>query len=284
MQVQPPGEGPPFSERELAVHQELLRIDPRLAGAYRRAIEIAPFLDRDQSNIVLVGHLAREILNALPRVAAAAPRAERVTYDQALSAIALKWPRQEDGTLGPPSPEALTSMQELVEQHEASRNRRDESEALVCELDPAHRRTVPYSAGRQWGRLRERAVSLAHAYMRDPAQSFPDPSEARAVLNELTATLHAILAPFFESMDEIDALLAKRNVGEADAQEAAAVLKTQTQYAYFFEHADVELAAPASPGGFLRGSAEPRGRRRWLCSNAMVARRNVPRQGCHGRT
>jgi hypothetical protein len=238
----------PLTNRELTVYRALARLSIGIADAYRRAVAIADVVDSDPTSIVLAGHLAREILNALPRIYPDAPRPRRVEYEQQIQTISLAWPCQAEGDRGPLPGEALDTLTQLVLAHEESRKRQDESLGLVARFDPAHSRTVPLSVGGQWDRLRRRAVALTH--IRDLDAPAATAAEARAVVDELTATLHAIFAPFYESMDVIDALLTSPD-GPSRVDELAAALKTPAQFAHFFGQADLKWLEPLTSAGFF---------------------------------
>jgi hypothetical protein len=241
----------PLSVRERLVHQELAKLSPTTASAYLHALDLVSFVDHDPAAVALVGHIVRELLNALPRIQADVPIPARVKYADAVGRIADLWPADDGGRRGPLPEEARQQLDVLVTDHVASRSRREEALDLVARFDPAHARSVPASAGRHWGRLRERAVDLAHALVRDPAEPPPDPAEARALLEEFTATLHAIFAPFYEAMDVIDALLAHPQVGRDEVVMAEAILKTPAQFARFFERADARWLDPLARAGFF---------------------------------
>ncbi len=76
------------------------------------------------------------------------------------------------------------------------------------------------------------------------------------MLEEFTATLHAIFAPFYEAMDDIDALLAHPEVGQDEVATASAILKTPAQFAHFFERADARWLDRLDRAGFF--DAPPR--------------------------
>jgi hypothetical protein len=266
------GTAGPLSGRELTVYLELGRVSERLAEAYRGAVGLASDVQRPNA-VVLIGHLVRELLNALPRVVPDAPRPTRVEYDKKIQAISDAWPSTTDGTKSAPTDEVMVLFEELVQEHQASVSRREESLNLVTSLDPAHAQTVPWKVGDHWARLRKRAVTLAHSLQWAVDAGTPDSGEALAVVDELTATLHALLAPYFESMDVIDALLARTSVGPQEVSELEAALKTPRQFAYFFGRADARWLDPLrnakyfehppeledAGGGYVRTPGWPQG-------------------------
>jgi len=266
------GAAGPLSGRELTVYLELRRVSERLAEAYRGAVGLASDVQRPNA-VVLIGHLVRELLNALPRVIPDAPRPKRVEYDKKIQAISDAWPSTRDGTRSAPADEVVVLFEELVQEHHASVSRREESLNLVTSLDPAHAQTVPWKVGDHWARLRERAVALAHSLQWVVDAGTPDSGEALAVVDELTATLYALLAPYFESMEVIDSLLARTTVGPREVRDLEAALKTQQQFSYFFGRADIRWLEPlrsrkffAHPpeledagGGYVRTPGWPQG-------------------------
>ena len=242
----------PLTRRERTVYDAIAERSPTHAAAYRRMIELTSTLDVEPTAVVLAGHLARELMNSLPRVLTEIPRPKHVDYLPPLNIIAEAWPRDAAGKRGPLPEEATRTLAILVGEHERSRSRRHEAAELVTAADPAGRSTVPAAGIGQWRRLLGRAISLAHALMRDQGQPMPDTSDARSVVDELTATLHAILAPFYESMATIDAVLAREKVTAADAAEAAVLLKTAAQFDHFFRVADIRWLEPLATAGFFR--------------------------------
>lgn len=242
---------PPLSSRERTVHDALANLSPSMALAYVHALELVQTVDRDPAAVALVGHIVRELLNALPRIQPDIPLPARVEYAETVGRIAALWPPDADGDRGPLPQEASEELETLVAAHLASVNRREAALELVVRFDPAHARSVPETAGRYWGRLRNRAVDLAHALVRDPSVPPPDPADARDVLEAFTATLHAIFAPFYEAMDDVDALLARRVVGRVEVDLAGAILKTPAQFAHFFEHADARWLEPLERAHFF---------------------------------
>ncbi len=248
---QPAAGAPPLSGSERVVRDALATLSPSMALAYLHGLELVHAVERDPAAVALVGHIIRELLNALPRVQPDVPVPARVPYADAVGRIADLWPADDDGNRGPLPEEGTRQLESLVADHLASLNRREAALDLVVHFDPAHALTVPESAGRHWARLRNRAVDLAHALVRDPGAPPPDPAEARRVLEEFTATLHAIFAPFYEAMDDVDSLLARPEVGRPEVDLAGAILKTPAQFAHFFERADARWLSPLERAGFF---------------------------------
>lgn len=216
--------------------------------------ELAANPDDDVASAVLIGHLARELMNSLPRLFAELPGPERVAYVDRIGRVADAWAAESDGLAGPLPEQALLELRELVEEHVGSLKRRHEAIAFVAAADPAKRPTVPASGIAQWRALHRRTISLAHALLRDPVGTPPTNAEARGIATELTATLHAILAPFYESTAEIDAIVAGAAGGALDVSALGATLKTMRQYEHFFSQASVEWLGPLDSAGYFKNA------------------------------
>jgi hypothetical protein len=99
--------------------------------------------------------------------------------------------------------------------------------------------------------LAGRGAGLAHR-LRNLERDLPRHEDTRRLVDEVTATLLAVIAPYFESVGEVDRLLAAEHPGEPEARYLVALLRTASQHAYFFERADGRWLSPlAGVDGFL---------------------------------
>lgn len=230
---------PRFSESEEAVLRELTERErtapaPRLASTYRRLVELSR--SNDPVDAILAAHLARELLSALPGALGIEIARGRLEYANLVGELARSWPAEARSS-GPP-PETLTHLRRLVDEHEqASSRARQGPRELLSREDRARTGYVPDISLDRWTELLRRGSGLAHR-LRNLDRELPDPGEVRRLVDELTATLLATITPYFTGITEVDHLLAIEAPGSEDARRIAALLRTPSQYSYFFERAD----------------------------------------------
>jgi len=218
--------------RELT-QREASAVAPKVSASYTRLLELAR--SENAVDTVLAAHLTREILAALPGALGMQLTHEHLQYRQRLDALSEAWPA--DVRVDPPNGQALIELRRLVEEHEQASVRAGEgARALLQQSDRARAGFVPDPSIDRWTNLSARGSGLAHR-IRNRDRQFPTADETRRLVDELTAVLLAAVAPYFESIREVDRLLALQQPTDTDAQRVAALLATQSQYAYFFERA-----------------------------------------------
>lgn len=221
---------------------------PRLASSYRRLVELSR--STDPIDAILTAHLAREILSALPGALGVELTRERLEYENRVQELADSWPL-EARDAEPPA-RIVTGVRQLIEDHErASGRAREGPRALLSREDRARAGYVPDPSLDRWTDLAGRGAGLAHR-LRNLERDLPSAEDARRIVDEVTATLLAVVAPYFEGLGEVDRLLAVEQPGDDHAHTLAALLRTASQYAYFFERADGRWLEPlARLRGFL---------------------------------
>lgn len=227
-----------LTEAEQAVLRELAQRDaaavaPKVAASYTRLLELSR--SSNPVDAVLVAHLAREILSALPGALGIELAHERLEYENRLQELCVVWPA--DARNGEPPAQALADLRRLLDDHErASGRAREGPLALLMQADRARTGFIPDPSIDRWTQLSARGSRLAHR-IRNRERQFPAPDETRRLVDEMTALLLAAGAPYFEGIREVDRLLALEDPTDTDARSLAALLATQSQYAYFFERA-----------------------------------------------
>jgi len=266
----------PLTRAEATVLAELRRREqeastPRLADAYRRVLELAR--SEDRINGILVAHLVREILSATPGALGIELARERLDYENRVKRLSNAWP--VEGRAGEAPPNVIADLRRLLDDQDRATGRsRAGPLALLAREDRARAGFIPDPSIERWVDLSIRGSGLAHR-LRNLDRELPSVDDARRLAEELTATLLATIAPFFEGIGELDALLALENPGNTDAERVADLLRTASQYAYFFDRAGEQWLHPLtsvrqlleSPpelidvgGGYVRAPDWPQGR------------------------
>lgn len=208
-----------LSETELIVLRALTEREketafPRMANAYRRLVAIAR--SDDPIDGILAAHLAREVLSALPGALGVELTRERLQYENRVQGLANHWPAE--ARAGEPPTSVLTGLRDLIEDHErASGRAREGPRALLSREDRARTGFVPDTSLDHWTDLAGRGAGLAHR-LRNLDRELPSPQETRRLVDELTATLLAVIAPYFEGIGEVDRLIALERPGEVEAR------------------------------------------------------------------
>lgn len=200
-----------------------------------------------------LAHLLREVILAVE-----SPTGLRLDYASRLTPLARAWPRADDGSLvALPPTDALDELRQLVTDHLKSLDREPDFGRMLTQLDPGAIAVTPPGVLRQWTRLRQRTVAMVHA-PRARDKALPSPERAADLYDELTDTLFALLSPFFDTIAELDALLAQVAPTDDDARRVAALLKLRQQHLYFFERAGPAWVEPlARTGAFFRDAPAP---------------------------
>ena len=146
----------------------------------------------------------------------------------------------------------LTGLRQLLEDHErASGRAREGPRVLLGREDRARTGFVPDTSLDRWTELAGRGAGLAHR-LRNLERDLPSHEVTRRLVDEVTATLLAVIAPYFEGIGEVDRLLAVEHPGEPEARYLVALLRTASQHVYFFDRADQRWLSPlAEVDGFL---------------------------------
>lgn len=260
-----------LTRAEKTVLAELEAKDSKLGAAYRRLLE----LSRDQTDSlapILVAHLVREMISAVPGTYLEELAADHADYPHLVDVIASTWPLGEREH-EPPS-EVAAAVRALLAEHEAARSRaRQGPKSLITQQDPSRSGYAPEPSVDHWIGLQRRASGIAHR-LKNIYQPLPIPADTRRLVDELTSGLHAVLAPFFDSTAHIDELLAIARPSAADASRVAAALQTPPQLRHFFSQAGPSWLEPLSgirglltkpPGlrsvgdGLVQASAWPQG-------------------------
>ena len=246
--MEEPGRDPlVLNETERRVLQELGRIEsaapnPRLARAYRRMVELAR--SDDELDGILAAHVARELLSALPGIIGITVPSERVDYLSRIGIIAASWPAVSRADQAPPWTSRL--LRELLEDHEAASTRaREGSRGVMAWADPARAPYVPETSLDRWAELAKSGSGLAHR-LRVAARELPAADTCRRHVDEVSALLFAIFAPYLAGIDEVDRLLETEDPTPETARALAALLTTPARYAYVFERIDVRWLDPLS--------------------------------------
>lgn len=266
----------PLTRAEATVLAELRRREqaasrPRLADAYRRVLELAR--SGDHIDGILVAHLVREILSATPGALGIELAPQRLDYENRVKELSNRWP--VDKRAGEPPPGVIIDLRRLIDDQDRATGRsRAGPRALLAQEDRARAGFIPDPSIQRWVDLSIRGSGLAHR-LRNLDRELPSADDARRLSEELTATLLATIAPFFEGTGELDALLALESPTNTDAERVADLLRTASQYAYFFDRAGERWLRPLisvrqllkSPpelvdvgGGYVRAPDWPQGR------------------------
>jgi hypothetical protein len=265
-----------LTQSEQAVLRELTERDsdaaaPRMANAYRRLVELSR--SNDPVDGILVAHLSREILSALPGALGIEFVPGRLEYEDMIDELAASWPA--DIRASDPPVRTVTELRRLLEEHErASGRARLGPRALLSREDRARTGYVPETSLDRWIELSRRGSGLAHR-LRNPNRELPGIDEVRRLVDELTATLLATIAPYFAGIREIDRLLGLDMPDRDDARQVANLLRTASQSFYFFERAHERWLEPLAGirrflttppgllevgGGYVQAPAWPQGR------------------------
>ncbi len=265
-----------LTQAEATVLRELGRQEqgaskPRLADAYRRLLQLA----RSENPIdsILAAHLVREVLSTTPRAVGIELVPERLEYENKVAELSRAWPAAE--RVEDPPPAVATKLRRLLEEHDRATGRAQKGpRALLAQQDAARTGYVPDLSIRRWIDLSRRGSQFAHR-IKNLEEDLPSPAEARRLVDELTATLLAAIAPFYIGIGELDALLALETPTRPDAERVADLLRTPAQHAYFFDRASERWLRPLasvrrmfeSPpdlvdvgGGYVRTPDWPQGR------------------------
>jgi hypothetical protein len=242
-----------LGESEQAVLRELTERErdtpaPRLASSYRRLLELSR--SNDQVDAVLAAHLARELLSALPGALGVEIPRGRLEYENLVGGLARTWPAEVRSS--DPPPQTVVQLRRLLDEHDqASGRARHGPRELLSREDRARTGYVPDISVDRWTELVHRGSALAHR-LRNLDRELPDASEVRRLVDELTDTLLATITPYFIGIGEIDRLLAIDHPSDQDAARIAALLRTPSQYIYFFERAHELWLRPLAniPGTF----------------------------------
>ena len=282
-----PSESAVFGE---ITRREADRPAPRMARAYRRILELSR--SDDAIDGILVAHLIRDLLAASPealgQLGIDLPR-ERLEYRDRVADLSETWPA-EDRNSEPPEP-TITKLRGLLTDHDAASERSgDVPRALFAGREAGRPAYVPYRSIKQWRGLSGRASDLAHR-VKAPQLGLPSTNEIRRLVDELTATLLAAIAPFLTGIDEIDRFIGLEAPGAAEARGVADLIRTSAQEAYFFERAGPQWLSPlvstdvltsAPPlidvgEGYVQAPSWPQGRfmAKWARSNPELVLRLV---------
>ena len=244
---------------------------PRLADSYQRLLGLAR--SDDPIDSILAAHLVREILSTTPRAVGIELVPERLEYENKVADLSRTWPAGDRG--GDPPPAALNTLRRLLDDHDQATGRaREGPRALLTRQDAAVSGYVPDLSIRRWLDLSRRGSAYAHR-IRNLKRDLPTVTDTRRLVDELTATLVAAIAPFYIGVGELDDLLALKNPTASDAERVADLLRTPAQYAYFFDRCGEQWLRPmasvrnmfAEPpglidvgGGYVRTPDWPQGR------------------------
>jgi hypothetical protein len=215
-------------------HEERDAAWPRMGRIYRRVIELSR--SDDEVDAVLAAHLVRELLFVLPRIAVSVP-VERghLDYKRHVQAIVDAWPGARDG---PIPTAAIDKVRALLDEHEqASRRALSGPDEFIRGRDPGRATWVPDESIGRWRRLSHDGSGYAHR-VREIGHDLPAPGLVRRLIDELTAALLGVLAPWFVSIDEVDRMLALETPTESDARTLIQILTTPSQLYYFYSRAD----------------------------------------------
>ncbi len=215
-------------------HEEHDAERPRLARTYLRLIELSQ--SDDEINAVLAAHLVRELLAALPLAASAPVERGHTDYEAHVQAIAECWLA---AARAEPIPDvAVDKVRALLEEHEqASRRAAAGPHAYIRGRDPGRATYVPDESLVRWRRLSSQGSGYAHR-VREIGHDLPHPDHVRRLVDELTAALLSVLAPWFVSIGEVDRMLMLEAPTESDARTVIQLLATPSQLHYFYSRAD----------------------------------------------
>jgi hypothetical protein len=196
----------------------------------------------DAVDAILVAHLVREVLSALPGALGVEVTRERLEYENRVQAMSEAWPAEV--RTGEPAQATVEDLRRLLEDHEAASERaRHGARALLDREDRARSGFIPASSVDRWVALSARSSGFAHR-VRAIERELPSADDGRRVADELTATLLAAIAPYLVGIGELDRLLETQGPTEREADAAVALLRTPSQYSYFFDRADQRWLQP----------------------------------------
>jgi hypothetical protein len=248
------GSGPSnLTPREAVVYRAIVGRNAMLGEAYSRAVALTRGVGPTDRLAPILGlHLCRELMNALPKVIDGGGGLARVPYGNKIAEVADLWPVGQDGNRVGELPEAATSiLVDLLAMHEASTSRAGEYARMVRRVDPSSWKAPTVTADRQWRRIHERAIAVAHLLMQVPDVDWPSIVEARETVNQLTDVLFVMLAPHYAATDALDELLARTPPTVEDARGVARLLGLYQQADHFFGRADPAWLMPLVEHGGL---------------------------------
>lgn len=215
-------------------HEERDADRPRLARTYRRLIELSR--SDDQVDAVLAAHLLRELLFVLPVAASVPVEHGHTDYDAHADAIAESWSVELRDEPIPPG--AVDKVRAMLDEHErAARRATAGPDAFIRGRDPGRASYVPDASIARWRQLSNQGSGFAHR-VREMGHDLPQPDLVRRLVDELTAALLGVLAPWFVSIGEVDRMLTLKTPSEVDARTLVQILATPSQLHYFYSRAD----------------------------------------------
>lgn len=199
-----------------AIYDWLARKAPSLADLYVSAFHLTYSLPLP-GRARLVAHAVREICNALPTYVAG-PKGQRVDYANLVIAVHAEWKRAslplrvEDlpGAIELPT-HVTKPIVDLLERHGSQENAREAAGRLFAAADPSGN-TDPATLrplATRWRTDTDWANKIAH----DPREphSLPSDGELRQRFELFEDHLYGLSGPYFDVLEEMDAILAEAN-------------------------------------------------------------------------
>jgi hypothetical protein len=233
--LEPDATSSTFTERQQRIVERLEELSPALADLFRAAVREARER-RGASWIRLAAHACRELVNRLPDYLDLPVATRRLDYASRFREIAARWPENADED---PPAEVLELVAQLVrDDRAATAGVRERAEALFEALETGEVLYAGDAAARAqlWLDLQRYFPSVAHL----SAPGVPDPDPDRFEKN--FARLERLLASqfraegYYETQADLDALLAKDEPDENDAEAVVALLRGEL-YRSFFQRA-----------------------------------------------
>ena len=200
-----------------AIHDWLIRRAPSLADLYVGALQLTYNIALP-GRVRLVAHAVREICNSLPTYVAGA-KGTRVQYAEMVSVIHGRWsdsglPLTAEAINDPVELQPVVSQPivDLLTQHVSSAETALESAGrLFAAADPSGATDVAALRPlvKRWRTDTRWAVEIAH----DPRQPtvLPTDDEMRHRFELFEEHLYGLSGPYFDVLEEIDAILAEAN-------------------------------------------------------------------------
>jgi hypothetical protein len=200
-----------------AIHVWLVRRAPSLGDLYLGALQLAYNVELP-GRVRLVAHAVREICNSLPTYIAGA-KGERVQYPELVGEIHLRWtesdlPFTTDELTNPIELQPVVShpIVDLLGKHiSASETAHQAAGRLFAAADPSGATDVATLRPLvdRWRSDTEWAVKIAH----DPRKPsvLPSDDEVRHRFELFEDHLYGLSGPYFDILEEIDAILAQAN-------------------------------------------------------------------------
>lgn len=211
-----------LSLRQQSIADELELYDPHWAGLFVAGVALARRID-EPGNAYLLGHAGRELSRAVVR---------RLAYQPGHRAGVA--PDVPGGLLHAVGITGTAAGDGVCERGDAFRH----VIAAALELDPE------YPTVDAWFRVHNQLTRISHINPLPNARS-ADPGDALSAFDEMTELIYGRLAPYFDTQQELDALLSVDEPSDDDVIRLHTLVERPAQRTYFFHRL-------ARPGWFAK--------------------------------